>query len=75
MVNGDITQVDLPNNRRSGLTHALRIVKSVSGIGFTFFQSEDVIRHPLVRKIIKAYEVEDESGSAEGSAQSRMPSA
>lgn len=61
VVNGDVTQVDLPDNRRSGLIHALRVVKGLSGIGFTFFQSADVVRHPLVRKIIKAYEAEDES--------------
>ena len=75
VVNGDITQIDLPDNRRSGLSHVLRVVKGVDGIGFTFFQSKDVIRHPLVRKIIKAYEVQDESDCAEGSARPRMPSA
>ena len=66
VINGDITQIDLPDNRRSGLSHALRVLKGIDGIGFTFFQSEDIIRHSLVRKIIKAYEVQDEGDSATG---------
>lgn len=68
VVNGDVTQVDLPDNRRSGLIHALRVVKGLSGIGFIFFQPADVVRHPLVRKIIKAYEAEDESNGTASSA-------
>ena len=56
VVTGDITQVDLPRGRESGLRNALSVLKSVSGIGFSFFDSDDVIRHPLVRKIVNAYD-------------------
>ena len=49
-MNGDATQIDLPKNVPSGLIHALKILKSVDGIGFTEFRSIDVIRHPLVKK-------------------------
>ena len=58
VVNGDATQIDLPKNVPSGLIHALKILKSVDGIGFTEFRSIDVIRHPLVKKIVDAYSIE-----------------
>ena len=57
VVTGDITQTDLPNGTTSGLIHALDILESIKEIGFTFFDSKDVVRHPLVRKIIDAYEM------------------
>ena len=60
VVTGDITQVDLPKDKLSGLRHALAVLRSVDGIGMTEFDSRDVVRHPLVKKIVKAYE-EDES--------------
>lgn len=56
VVTGDITQVDLPRGAESGLRNALSVLKSVGGIGFSFFESDDVIRHPLVRKIVNAYD-------------------
>ena len=56
VVTGDVTQVDLPRGKQSGLRDALTILRPVAGIGFSFFNSGDVIRHPLVRKIIDAYE-------------------
>ncbi len=56
VVTGDVTQVDLPHGRESGLRDALAILRPVAGIGFSFFDSGDVIRHPLVRRIIDAYE-------------------
>ena len=56
VVTGDITQVDLPRGAESGLRNALSVLKSVGGIGFSFFDSDDVIRHPLVRKIVNAYD-------------------
>ena len=56
VVTGDITQTDLPNGTTSGLIHAIDILESIKEIGFTFFDSKDVVRHPLVRKIIDAYE-------------------
>ena len=56
VVTGDVTQVDLPRGKESGLRDALTILRTVAGIGFSSFDSGDVIRHPLVRKIIDAYE-------------------
>ena len=60
VITGDITQVDLPRGKQSGLRHALRVLKAVPGIGFTLFGSSDVVRHPLVQKIVLAYEQSDE---------------
>jgi phosphate starvation-inducible PhoH-like protein len=56
VVTGDITQIDLPNARASGLVEALRIVRDVEGIGFVYFDDKDVVRHKLVQQIVKAYE-------------------
>jgi phosphate starvation-inducible PhoH-like protein len=60
VVTGDVTQTDLPDDRRSGLEHANEILGDVEGVGFTFFTSRDVVRHPLVQRIVEAY---DRSGS------------
>ena len=56
VVTGDITQIDLPSARMSGLVEALKIVKDVEGLGFVFFDDKDVVRHKLVQQIVKAYE-------------------
>lgn len=56
-VTGDITQVDLPANRLSGLRHVSKVLKDVEGVNFNFFSSRDVVRHSLVQRIIEAYEV------------------
>jgi phosphate starvation-inducible PhoH-like protein len=56
VVTGDITQVDLPNARQSGLRTVIDILRGVSGIAFTMFTSRDVVRHPLVQRIVQAYE-------------------
>jgi phosphate starvation-inducible PhoH-like protein len=56
VVTGDITQIDLPHARMSGLVEALKIVKDVEGIGFVYFDDRDVVRHKLVQHIVKAYE-------------------
>ncbi len=56
VVTGDITQIDLPTARMSGLVEALKIVKNVEGIGFVHFDDKDVVRHKLVQQIVKAYE-------------------
>ena len=56
VVNGDITQIDLPNARRSGLIDALDVLKGVEGISFVQFDEKDVVRHALVQRIVKAYE-------------------
>jgi phosphate starvation-inducible PhoH-like protein len=56
VVTGDITQVDLPRDKESGLRHVIEILKQIDGISFVFFQSRDVVRHPLVQRIVAAYE-------------------
>ncbi len=56
VVTGDITQIDLPNPKASGLIEALRIVKDIEGIGFVHFDERDVVRHKLVQAIVKAYD-------------------
>ena len=55
LINGDLTQIDLPKNIESGLAHAVRVVNDTEDIGVVNFDSKDVVRHPLVRKIIDAY--------------------
>lgn len=55
VVNGDITQTDLPRNIESGLSHALAILQGIKGISFTEFDSPDIVRHSLVQKILHAY--------------------
>ena len=56
IINGDVTQIDLDGNKHSGLIQATKILKDVSGIGFTYFNDSDIVRHPLVKKIIGAYD-------------------
>jgi len=56
VVTGDITQIDLPNPRASGLVEALKIVKQIDGIGIVYFDEKDVVRHKLVQQIVRAYE-------------------
>jgi len=56
VVNGDITQIDLPSGRRSGLIEAAEVLKGVEGIRFVQFDEKDVVRHVLVQRIVKAYE-------------------
>ena len=61
VVTGDITQVDLPRDKMSGLRHSMNLLRDVEGIGITKFVAEDVVRHPLVKKIVDAYDKEDAS--------------
>lgn len=61
VVNGDITQVDLPKGKLSGLRHAIDVLAQTKGIGFTFFGGADVVRHPLVQKIVEAYDHYEDS--------------
>jgi len=56
VVTGDITQIDLPNSKQSGLRTVIDILRGVHGIAFTMFSSRDVVRHPLVQRIVQAYE-------------------
>ena len=56
VITGDITQIDLPRGTRSGLTHVIDVLRDVPGISFTHFKSHDVVRHPLVQRIVEAYD-------------------
>lgn len=57
VVTGDVTQVDLPRNVPSGLRQVLQVLKDVDGISMTFFNARDVVRHPLVQRIVSAYQI------------------
>jgi phosphate starvation-inducible PhoH-like protein len=56
VITGDITQIDLPNPRKSGLVDAINILDGVEGVAFCHFEEGDVVRHPLVQRIVRAYE-------------------
>lgn len=56
VITGDITQIDLPKGKKSGLVEAVKVLKGVKGIGFDFLKDRDVVRHELVKRIIKAYD-------------------
>ena len=56
VITGDITQVDLPRHQMSGLRHAIDVLQNIQGISFNFFQSKDVVRHPVVARIVDAYD-------------------
>jgi phosphate starvation-inducible PhoH-like protein len=56
VINGDLTQIDLPTGTTSGLKEAMRILNGIDDINFTLFTEVDVVRHPLVSKIVKAYD-------------------
>jgi len=56
IITGDVTQIDLPSGKASGLRHAIDVLDGVDGISFTYYQAKDVVRHPLVQKIVTAYE-------------------
>jgi len=66
VVTGDITQIDLPDGRRSGLVEAIDVVSRVPGISFVYFTERDVVRHTLVQRIIRAYEEYDQARAAGG---------
>ncbi len=56
VITGDITQVDLPKHQSSGLRHAIEVLQNIQGISFNFFQAKDVVRHPVVARVVEAYE-------------------
>jgi len=56
VITGDVTQIDLPRGARSGLRHAIEVLSEVDEISFNFFQAADVVRHPVVARIVLAYE-------------------
>ena len=60
VITGDITQVDLPRHQMSGLRHAVEVLQDINGISFNFFQSKDVVRHPVVARVIDAYDSHDQ---------------
>ncbi|MCY4154035.1 MAG: PhoH family protein [Gammaproteobacteria bacterium] len=63
VITGDITQIDLPQGKTSGLRHVIDILGEEAGISFTFFKSRDVVRHPLVARILNAYEKSERNGA------------
>ena len=65
IVTGDASQIDLPDKRESGLMHGINLVKDIKGISCIFFRTEDIVRHPLVSKIVKAFDSADKSRTAE----------
>jgi phosphate starvation-inducible protein PhoH and related proteins len=66
VITGDITQIDLPTGRRSGLIEAVEVVARVQGISFVYFNERDVVRHSLVQSIIRAYEEFDQTRASNG---------
>jgi len=66
VVTGDLSQIDLPKHQKSGLRDACEVLKGVEGISFQFFEAKDVVRHPLVAKIVRAYDRRDADAAASG---------
>ena len=66
VITGDMTQTDLPKHVKSGLRDATEVLRGVDGVSFTFFESRDVVRHPLVARIVNAYEARDARDAASG---------
>jgi phosphate starvation-inducible PhoH-like protein len=64
VITGDVTQIDLPDHRRSGLTEAEALLRAIEGIAFCYFTEVDVVRHPLVAEIIRAYDRKAQTKSA-----------
>jgi phosphate starvation-inducible PhoH-like protein len=63
VITGDATQIDLPRGTHSGLTHASNILDGVEGLGFTYFGNKDVVRHPLVQRIVEAYDSAEDNAT------------
>ena len=59
VITGDMSQIDLPRGVNSGLVHAGEVLKNVEDISFTFFESRDVVRHPIVQSVVDAYDAYD----------------
>lgn len=75
VITGDITQIDLPRSQKSGLRHAIEVLEKVPELSFNYFESKDIVRHPVVAKVVQAYdewEVQDEIRRAEMAAQRRQ---
>lgn len=63
VITGDITQVDLPRGKYSGLRHAMEVLSEIKGISFTYFNEHDVVRHPLIESIVRAYTEHEKKGA------------
>jgi len=61
VVTGDATQIDLPRGTHSGLTHVSKVLTEVDGLAFTWFANRDVVRHPLVQRIVEAYDAHEDT--------------
>ncbi len=61
VVTGDVTQIDLPKGMRSGLKHVVEVLKDLENVSFTFFKAEDAVRHPLIQRIVEAYDIHEKS--------------
>jgi phosphate starvation-inducible PhoH-like protein len=64
VITGDVTQIDLARGQKSGMVEARHILAGVRGIAFSVFQSDDVVRHPLVARIVTAYEAYEQGAAA-----------
>jgi phosphate starvation-inducible PhoH-like protein len=73
VITGDRTQVDLPSGKASGMTDAAEILKDVEGIRFCEFTDRDVVRHPLVQEVVRAYDVAQARREAEQAARKVQP--
>ncbi|WP_372881020.1 PhoH family protein [Psychromonas sp.] len=65
VITGDITQIDLPRHQKSGLRHAIEVLAEVEDVSFNFFLAEDIVRHPVVARIVKAYEAFERKAETE----------
>ena len=59
VITGDITQIDLPRSQKSGLRHAIEVLSGVEELSFNYFDSKDIVRHPVVAKVVQAYDAWD----------------
>ena len=66
VVTGDVTQIDLPRHQTSGLKHVAQVLEGVEGVSFDYFSSRDVVRHPLVQRIVEAYDAHEMDDDANG---------
>ncbi|MBO1518505.1 PhoH family protein [Oceanisphaera pacifica] len=73
VITGDITQIDLPRNAKSGLRHAIEVLHGVEGLSFDFFHAEDVVRHPVVARIVRAYEAFDSQQQPQTTSAQKAP--
>jgi len=66
VITGDVTQVDLPDTEQSGLAHARHVLRGVEGVAFVHLDKQDIVRHPLVKRIVKAYDISEGVADDEG---------